>query len=41
MLKGERFKIALGLYTDDLEVSNPLGTSKKETQIECSLLGAS
>lgn len=27
LLKGEEFKIAVGLYTDDFEVSNPLGTS--------------
>lgn len=30
LLKGEEFKIAVGLYTDDFEVSNPLGTSRKK-----------
>ena len=29
-LNGEEFKIAVGLYIDDFEVSNPLGTSKKK-----------
>lgn len=30
ILKGEEFKIVVGLYTDEFEVSNPLGTSKKK-----------
>lgn len=30
LLKGDEFKIAVGLYTDDFEVSNPLGTSRKK-----------
>ena len=30
LLKGEEFKIAVGLYIDDFEVSNPLGTSRKK-----------
>jgi len=30
LLKGEEFKIAVGLSTDDFEVSNPLGTSRKK-----------
>lgn len=39
-LKGEEFKICLGLYCDDFEVFNPLGTSKKkQTQNVCYLLG--
>lgn len=29
LLGGEGLKIAIGLYTDDFEVGNPLGTSKK------------
>lgn len=33
LLKGEEFKIAVGLYTDDFEVSNPLGTSKKKHKL--------
>lgn len=28
--KGEKFRITVGLYTDDFEVSNPLGTSKRK-----------
>lgn len=27
---GGEFKIAVGLYTDEFEMSNPLGTSKKK-----------
>lgn len=30
LLKGEEFKIAIGLYIDDFEVANPLGTSRKK-----------
>lgn len=30
MFQGDGFKISLGLYIDDFEVSNPLGTSKKK-----------
>lgn len=30
LLKGEEFKIAVGLYIDDFEVANPLETSKKK-----------
>lgn len=33
LLKGEEFRIAVGLYTDDFEVSNPLGTSKKKHKL--------
>lgn len=30
LLKGDEFKIAIGLYTDDFQVSNPLGISKRK-----------
>lgn len=38
LLNVEEFRIALGLYIDDFEVANPLGTSKKK-QTMCSILG--
>ena len=33
LLMEESFSIALGLYIDDFEVANPLGTSKKKHKI--------
>lgn len=38
LLTGNEFIIALGLYTDDFEVANPLGTSKLKQNV-CSILG--
>ncbi|XP_031177005.1 uncharacterized protein LOC116065609 [Sander lucioperca] len=33
LLNAEEFRIALGLYIDDFEVANPLGTSKKKLKL--------
>lgn len=38
LLNVEELRIALGLYTYEFEVANPLGTSKK-TQTMCCILG--
>lgn len=39
LLNVEEFRIALGLYIDDFEVANPLGTYKKK-QTMCRILGS-
>lgn len=33
ILAEDEFRIALGLYIDDFEVANPLGTSKKKHKL--------